>query len=174
MNFVTVDVETANNNVSSICQIGLAKYIDFELVDTYSTLIMPEGDFGFYNTRVHGLTAHDVKDSPCMDEIHDEIMDFISEGVMVSYSNFDKRSLRSCWEAHSLSDPRLRWADALAMLRRHYPQYAKRGGSLGNVCKDWGFAFNHHDALEDAKACGFLMCKMMKEHSIDIDKWAAY
>lgn len=27
MNFVTIDVETANSDVGSICQIGMAKYI---------------------------------------------------------------------------------------------------------------------------------------------------
>lgn len=173
MNFVTVDVETANNNVGSICQIGLAKYVDFELVDSYSTLLMPEGDFGYYNTKVHGLTMADVFDSPCMDEVHDEVVEFISDNIMVSYSNFDKRSLRSCWQAYSLESPNLRWVDALAMLRRHYPRYSKSGASLGNVCKEWGFNFSHHDALEDAKACGFVMSKMMREHRIDINKWAS-
>ena len=40
MNFVSIDVETASADMSSICQIGIAKYIDGELVDQWESLIV--------------------------------------------------------------------------------------------------------------------------------------
>ena len=33
MNFVAIDVETANPDMASICQVGLAKYVDGQLVE---------------------------------------------------------------------------------------------------------------------------------------------
>ena len=172
MNFVTIDVETANNAVSSICQVGLAKYVDGKLVDTYSSLVMPEGSFNPFNVRVHGITKDKVLNAPAMDEIYDEVIDFIDDNVLVSYSNFDKRALRASAMAYSLPAPKMLWADANVMVKKNYPQFAKKGSGLGNVCKEWGFSFGHHDALEDAKACGFVTLKVLTEHNMTIHDWA--
>lgn len=43
--FVTIDFETANGNLASICQIGVAAYSDCQEVDTFSTLVNPEEPF---------------------------------------------------------------------------------------------------------------------------------
>lgn len=172
MNFVTIDVETANNAVSSICQVGLAKYVDGNLVDTYSSLVMPEGGFNPFNVRVHGITESTVLDAPEMDEIYDDLIAFVSDDVLVSYTNFDKRALRGCAISYSLPAPAMMWADANLMLKKKYPQFAKKGSGLGNICKEWGFSFGHHDALEDAKACGFVTTRILREHSMSIHDWA--
>lgn len=171
MDFVTIDVETANNDVGSICQVGLAKYINHNLVGTYSTLVMPEGDFGYYNTKVHGLTLADVIDAPMMIDVYSDILEFISSNILISYSKFDKRSLKSCANSHCLPAPTLMWVDALAMLRRYYPQYSKKGAALNNVCEQWGYVFKHHDALEDAKACGFVVSRIINENNVNVKDW---
>jgi DNA polymerase III epsilon subunit-like protein len=45
MNFVAVDVETANSSLASICQIGAAFFIDGKLCETWETLVNPEEYF---------------------------------------------------------------------------------------------------------------------------------
>lgn len=172
MNFVTIDVETANNAVSSICQVGFAKYVNGKLVDTYSSLVMPNGDFNKYNVAVHGITESMVADSPMMTDIYDQVLDFVGDNVLVSYTNFDKRSLRGCAAEHNLPAPQMLWADAHVMVKRNYPEFAKKGNGLANVCKAWGFTFDHHDALEDAKACGFVTTHILRDHGFSIHDWA--
>ena len=45
MNFVAVDVETANSDRASICQIGIAVFKDGKLADEWVSLINPEDHF---------------------------------------------------------------------------------------------------------------------------------
>ncbi len=172
MNFVTIDVETASTAVSSICQVGLVKYVNGQPVETYSSLVMPNVEFNKYNVAVHGITEDMVADAPEMKELYDDLLAFVGNNVLVSYSNFDKRALRGCAADYNLKAPPMLWADAHVMLKNKYPQYAKKGSNLANICKEWGFSFQNHDALEDAKACGFITSKILTEHNMSINDWA--
>ena len=49
MNFTSIDVETANADLSSICQIGVVKFVDGTIVDKWSTLVDPEDEFDLIN-----------------------------------------------------------------------------------------------------------------------------
>ena len=53
MDFVAIDVETANADMASICQIGLAKFKDGKLVEEWSSLVDPEDYFDFINVDIH-------------------------------------------------------------------------------------------------------------------------
>lgn len=64
MDFVAIDVETANNDIASICQIGIASYANGELVSEWSSLINPQGEFNPFNIRIHGIQPQDVKKRP--------------------------------------------------------------------------------------------------------------
>jgi len=52
MEFVAIDVETANADMASICQIGLAKFKDGQLVEEWSSFIDPEDYFDFIKIGV--------------------------------------------------------------------------------------------------------------------------
>lgn len=45
MQFVAIDVETANADMGSICQIGLARFVDGDLAEEWVTLVDPEDYF---------------------------------------------------------------------------------------------------------------------------------
>jgi len=55
MNFVALDFETANADLSSICQIGLVTFKDGEPTETYSMLVDPNDYFGGINISIHGI-----------------------------------------------------------------------------------------------------------------------
>ena len=44
------------------------------------------------------------------------------------------------------------WLDNQTVVRRTWPQFARKGYSLGNLARHFGIEFRHHDALEDAVA----------------------
>ena len=59
--FVAVDVETANRNHSSICQIGMALVSADGTIDTIGILIDPEQHFENFNVDLHGIDDDDVR-----------------------------------------------------------------------------------------------------------------
>ena len=71
MNFIALDVETANADMASICQIGIARYAEGKLVEEWSSLIDPEDYFDFINVDIHGITEDDVVGCPTFPEIVD-------------------------------------------------------------------------------------------------------
>ena len=65
MRHFAVDVETANNQRSSICQIGLVEVLDDRVVPVYSSLVRPPGNaYNYHNIRVHGIQPEDTRNSP--------------------------------------------------------------------------------------------------------------
>ena len=67
MDFVALDFETANNNASSACQLGVVVVRDSEIVEVYCWLIRPQRlYFAPRNIAVHGIRPRQVADAPSM------------------------------------------------------------------------------------------------------------
>ena len=60
MTFNSIDVETANQNRWSICQIGMCSVRNGKILDQWETLVNPEADFKPKNMEIHGIQEHDV------------------------------------------------------------------------------------------------------------------
>ena len=57
LSFNAIDVETANSNTSSICQIGVVRVNEGQVDSCFSTLVNPEERFSSFNIRIHGIRA---------------------------------------------------------------------------------------------------------------------
>lgn len=171
MDFITIDVETSNFKAGSICQIGMAKYAKGKLIDTFESYVNPDDNFSSKNVEIHGITAKMVKDAPNIFDIYGKILRFIGTLPLVSHTSFDKKALEECLTTANLPLPDWRWADSSLMVRATCQRWANRGYSLGNVCKEWGYEFNHHNALEDAKACGFIVITILREQQQTVEDW---
>ena len=55
--FTAIDLETANPDAYSICQIGIARYLDGELAEEWMSYIDPQANFNRDNIAIHGITA---------------------------------------------------------------------------------------------------------------------
>jgi len=66
MDFISIDVETANADLSSICQIGVVKFVGGVIVGKWGTLVNPEDEFDPMNIYIHGITEENVKDAPIL------------------------------------------------------------------------------------------------------------
>jgi len=171
MEFVAIDVETANADMASICQIGLAKFKDSQLVDEWSTLIDPEDYFDFINIDIHGITAEDVVGAPTFSEIVGELSNHLSGSVCVSHTHFDRVSVGRALEKYSLTPIDTTWLDSARVARRTWEECAWKGYGLSNLCKIIGYSFKHHDALEDAKAAGQVLIAAIEKTGLDVDSW---
>ena len=54
-NFAAIDFETANNERTSVCSVGVVIVRDGEIVDSFYSLIQPEPNYyNYWCTQVHG------------------------------------------------------------------------------------------------------------------------
>lgn len=171
MEFVAIDVETANADMASICQIGLAKYRDGVLVEEWSSLVDPEDYFDFINIDIHGINENDVVGAPKFPDVFQELSAFLSGGICVSHTHFDRVSVSRAITKYSLDSIDTIWLDSARVARRAWEDCAWKGYGLSNVCKIIGYEFKHHDALEDAKASGQVLIAAIKKSGLDLDAW---
>ena len=66
LTFNAIDVETANADRASICQVGIVHVRDGAIHDRWQTLINPEDWFDPWNVSIHGITLDDVSNSPTL------------------------------------------------------------------------------------------------------------
>lgn len=171
MDFVAIDVETANPDMASICQIGIACFKDGKLEKEWVSLINPEDYFDPINTSIHGIEESSVSSAPMFEDVYPEIESMLSGKVCVSHTHFDRISLDKVIRKYSLEPIELTWLDSAKVARRTWEECAWKGYGLANVCKIIGYVFKHHDALEDAKASGAIINAAIEKAGISLDGW---
>ena len=161
--FVALDVETANSHPGSICSVGCARFADGAVIDEYYRLINPGQYFANRQTGIHGISAEDVAAAPSFPEALDELDRFIGASPVLHHTHFDRTAVdRACGD-WSIEPPRWAWFDSAEVARRAWKRFARRGYGLANLCRHIGYQFQHHHALEDAKAGGEVVLAAMRE-----------
>jgi DNA polymerase-3 subunit epsilon len=171
LNFVAIDVETANENMASICQIGVVKYIDGKLTKEWTSLVDPEDYFSFINIDIHGITEDHVSGSPVFPELVNKLRDFVNNTICVSHTHFDRVSINQAINKYGLLGLDTTWLDSAKVARRTWKEFASRGYGLANVCNKIGYTFKHHNALEDAKASAQVLLTAVEKTGLDIQTW---
>lgn len=171
MDFVAIDVETANPDFSSICQIGLARFVDGQLVEEWCTLVDPEAYFDGMNISIHGIKPQMVKGQPKLPQIAERVRATLENTVSVCHTHFDRVALSRAYAKYKLSPISTSWLDSARVVRRTWKDLARKGYGLANVCGRIGYEFKHHDALEDAKAAGHILLAAFRESQQDLKHW---
>lgn len=171
MDFVAIDVETANPDMASICQIGIARFEGGQLVETWSSLIDPEQEFSWMNMAVHGIEPEMVEGQPKLPEVADRVSAMLAGRISVHHTHFDRVAVSRAFSKYELPEVQTTWLDSAKVVRRTWQEVARKGYGLGNVCEMIGYQFDHHDALEDAKAAGQVMLAALRESQISLDDW---
>lgn len=166
--FIAVDVETANSNSDSICQIGLALVSSNNEMQTVSLLVDPRQDFDAFNIDLHGIGPHEVRGAPDFAEHLSNLRPALERSHLVQHSNFDKRAFDAACKRYDLPPLRSNWIDSVRIARNAWPELKGNGGhGLANLKKHLNLEFNHHDAEEDARAAAQVV--LMAEDVLGID-----
>lgn len=185
--FIAIDVETADDDRASIVQIGLAVYVDEFLVNVESHLTLPEyyadqlkdmqeypedfeeSDWDFDNTYIHSITLTDVVDAPSLADTLRQILPRLEGEVLVQHNGFDKSAIEKACDEYGIVMPDVTWLDSATVVRRVWPERAKKGYGLADVSEMLGYEFDHHKAHEDAKAAGNIITTVIREkgHTLD-------
>ena len=144
-NFAAIDFETANEQRTSVCSVGVVIVRDGEFTDSFYSLIRPEPEYySYWNTRVHGLTLADTAQA-------------LIEGLPLVAHNkgFDESCLKAVFKTYCLDYPDYTFHCTLQTARRRVkglPNY-----QLHTVSAYFGYELEqHHHALADAEACAWI------------------
>ena len=171
MNFIAIDVETANTDIASICQIGIAKYAEGHLVDEWVSLVDPEDYFHFINVSIHGITDEDVDGCPTFPEVINVLSRFLNNSICVCHTHFDRVSIERATLKYGLNNFNSVWLDSARVARRTWEDVAHKGYGLANLAEMLGIDFRHHDALEDAKAAGQILIAAINKSEMNLEDW---
>ncbi|MGD0903085.1 MAG: 3'-5' exonuclease [Terracidiphilus sp.] len=171
MDFAVIDVETANADVSSICQVGIASFRDGALADSWVSLVNPEGYFSPFNISIHGIDEYQVEDAPTWEGVFAHIASLLQGRIVVSHTPFDRLALARACERYRLYACECRWLDSARVVRRAWPQFSRSGYGLSNVAAHFGIEYKAHDALEDARCAGLLMLRAVAETGLSPEQW---
>ncbi|HOK53288.1 MAG TPA: exonuclease domain-containing protein [Armatimonadota bacterium] len=171
MNFIAIDVETANPDMGSICQIGWVRYENDCINDEFTSYIDPEDYFDPWNVAIHGITAEMVKQSPRFPQIHGDLSRILKDTVVICHTAFDRIALQQACGKYDLPPMECNWLDTARVARRTWEDFAWKGYGLANVCAHIGYEFKHHNALDDAKAAARVLLAASAKTGLDMAGW---
>ena len=172
LTFNSIDVETANVDRATICQIGIVHVCDGEVTDQWQTFVNPEDWFDPWNVSIHRIDKKTVKRSPPFHEIADELRARVHGSILVSHTSFDRVACERAMTRYNLDHLEVTWLDSARIVRRAWPErYGRKDYGLKNVANDLGFLFRHHNALEDARAAAEVVLKACAATGTDIEGW---
>jgi DNA polymerase-3 subunit epsilon len=163
VDFVAIDFETANQFRDSPCSVGLTKVKNGIICDTYYSLINPEDDFDSFNIMIHGITEEMVQHEPLYPQIISEITDFIEGLPLVAhYAPFDMGVIRSTNAKYGIEDFSVNYFDSYYISKQFFTTISYK---LKDICKLLNIEFNHHNALEDSKACAQIIINLCESNN---------
>jgi len=161
--FAAIDFETANEQPSSVCSVGVVIVRGGEIVDSFYSLIHPEPEYyQWFCMRVHGLCADDTEDAPVFPQVWEKIVPMIEGLPLVAHNaRFDESCLKAVHRVYRMDYPDYQFFDTLAASRRHFgcrlPNH-----QLQTVAAACGFDLTaHHHALADAEACAHIALEIL-------------
>jgi len=175
--FVAVDVEWADGaNPASVIEIGLAKFLEGKLVDTYRSYVRPSGKFrmGDRESETHFISRELVESAPTLGSMWHEIETFIDGHVWVlqNATNDVNKILASAGDEVRQIAQNFLYLDTM-LIARKMPWVTSKSG-LGELSAHFGVerrwasydgrdnSPNPHGAMEDAAATGAVLTKMME------------
>lgn len=150
MRALAIDFETASEERSSACSVGLAWVVDGEVVRVEERLIRPRTmRFSPMNIAIHGIRPEHVEDAPEFPEVMDEFADdFASLPLMAHNAAFDFSVWRGALDQYRLVYPQITYFCTLKMVQKVWPHLPSH--RLNVVADHLRLRFRHHTAGEDA------------------------
>ena len=169
LNFVAIDVETANSQRGSICSFGLAVVEDGKVARTESWLTRPPGEldwFDTFNIGLHGITPAMVKDAPPFCQRLDQVLEVVGDRPVLAHNAaFDIGAIRQGCDEDELDWPELTYGCTLVLSRRILSLLSYR---LPIVCAALDIPLlDHHEAGTDATAAALIALELARRQQAD-------
>ena len=159
--YIVFDVETPNHFNNRMSAIGITVIENGAVTDEFFSLVDPEQEFDWFNTRLTGLSEETVAGAPTFAELWPAVEPLMSSGVLVAHNaSFDIGVLRKCLAAYEIPwKSRVPGLCTVVMGRRLLPGI---GHKLNELCDYYGLALDHHRADSDSRACAEILLRYMR------------
>lgn len=163
LEFCVFDLESTGGNPKSdrIIEIGLVKVKNLKIVATKNFLINPEREIPDFIQKLTNIKPEDVAHSPKIEEVIDEIVEFIGEAILVAHNTaFDVPFLNAVLERHGRNQLKNKSLCTNLMTKYMIPNLMST--NLQYMSQIFGFGHeNVHRALDDAYASAELLLKYL-------------
>ncbi len=170
LDFLAIDVETANADWGSICQIGVCKVRDGAVVAQDAWLCTPPDELNTFddaNIAIHGITAEDIADAPEFSEALQRLSTWMDGSPLLAHNaQFDMTAVRRACISAGLDVPEVDFGCSLALARAAKLDVINH--RLPTVAKALNVVLQrHHDAGADAEACAGIVVALAQRDDIE-------
>lgn len=164
LKFCVIDLETTGGNpdTEKIIEIGMVKIENRRISEERSFLINPQKDIPDFVQKLTGIRKADVEHSPKIEEVIDEIVQFIGDSILVAHNtSFDIPFLNGVLK--KLQRPTLDNKVICTNIMTKYMIPDIMSSNLNYMSSIFGIPHSQaHRAIEDARATGLLLLKYME------------
>lgn len=165
MTIVALDFGTANARRSSARALGIVVFDRTRIRYEWSTLLNPGQHVTAENSFTNDIGSAHMAAAPTARQLARTLWRIFDGATFVSHTCFDASVIEAISCDAGIAPPDVTWLDSCFIARRlwsHLPNH-----KLKTVCDHLNFKFQHHDPLEDARACSHIVRVAMQINGWD-------
>jgi len=163
--YVIFDMETTGLSAvyNTIIEIGAVKIKNGTVIDRFETFVDPKETISNKITEITGITNEMVQGAPELREVLPRFKAFMEDSILVAHNaRFDLGFLNMGLKKIGDQEVTNPVIDTVELARFLYPKM--KNYKLNTLCKAFNIELvDHHQALNDAEATGYLLWKMVKD-----------
>ena len=163
-NYTVVDIETTSKNPlkAEIIELSAVRVRSGKIVKEYSQLVKPSTPIPNGITKLTGITNEMVENSPAIEAVLQDFLDFIGNDVVLGHNivSYDSTILYDICEQYGFK------FDFKLLDTLHYAHFCNIDVSnykMSTIAEYFGITYQAHRALNDCKA-NFQVYEKLKEH----------
>ncbi|HHY74661.1 MAG TPA: PolC-type DNA polymerase III [Bacillus bacterium] len=163
--YIVFDVETTGLSAvyDTIIELAAVKVKNGEIIDRFEAFANPHHPLSATTIELTGITDDMVKDAPDIAEVIKQYHEWIGDDILVAHNaSFDMGFLNMALQKIGMKKAANPVIDTLELGRYLYPEL--KNHRLNTLCKKFDIELTqHHRAIYDAEATGYLLIKMLKD-----------
>lgn len=163
--YVVFDVETTGLSAvyNKIIELAAVKIKDGEIIDRFERFANPHEPLSATTIELTGITDDMVKDAPEIEDVLKDFYEFTGQSTLVAHNaTFDIGFLNVGYKQIGFDEVKNPVIDTLELARYLYPDL--KNHRLNTLCKKFDIELTqHHRAIYDAEATGYLLWKLVKD-----------
>ncbi|MDX8046975.1 PolC-type DNA polymerase III [Gracilibacillus sp. S3-1-1] len=162
--YVVFDVETTGLSAiyDTIIELAAVKVHNGEIIDRYESFANPHHPLSETTTNLTGITDDMVQDAPEVEDVLKEFHEWMGDAILVAHNaDFDMGFLNTGFKRIGYEEASNPVIDTLELARLLFPEL--KNHRLNTLCKKLDIELTqHHRAIYDAEATGYLLWKFVK------------
>ncbi|MCA1030109.1 PolC-type DNA polymerase III [Bacillus timonensis] len=163
--FIVFDVETTGLSAvyDTIIELAAVKIKDGQIVDRFESFANPHHPLSATTIDLTGITDDMVNNAPEIDDVLRDFHEWIGNDILVAHNaTFDIGFINAGNKKAGLPKVENPVIDTLELGRFLFPEL--KNHRLNTLCKKFDIELTqHHRAIYDAEATGYLLLKMLKD-----------